>query len=334
LRSGKTKTSGGLLLEENSMPGQVMTGTEPDSDHGKTGSRHRWVAVAEAFFVTFLWSSSFVIIKFGLVEIPALIFAGLRYAIAALILLAIVLAIPSQRAGLKSLSKKWWKLLTAYGLLYYTMTQGTQFLGLALLPATMVSFILNFTIILVVILGTLFLHEPPSKAQLVLIAVAMVGAYLFFAPIDLPVAALLGILVMIIGLIANALSAIVGRAVNRSQEVSALLVTTVSMVIGALVLLATGFVANGLPALSPSALLMILWLGVVNTALAFTLWNHAMQYLRVVETTIINSTMMVQIAILAFVFLHEMLMVWDWIGIALVMTAAMAIQLVGRRDEA
>jgi drug/metabolite transporter (DMT)-like permease len=79
---------------------------------------------------------------------------------------------------------------------------------------------------------------------------------------------------------------------------------------------------------------MILWLGVVNTALAFTLWNHAMQYLRVVETTIINSTMMVQIAILAFVFLHEMLMVWDWIGIALVMTAAMAIQLVGRRDEA
>lgn len=308
-----------------------MTATESDSDHGRTGFRRRWIAVAEAFFVTFLWSSSFVIIKFGLAEIPALIFAGLRYMIAALILLAMVLAIPSQRAGLKSLSKKWWKLLAVYGFLYYTLTQGTHFVGLALLPATMVSFILNFTVILVVILGTLFLHEPPNKAQLVLIAVAMVGAFLFFVPIDLAVTPLLGILVMMIGLVANALSAIVGRAVNRSHEIPAVLVTAVSMVIGALVLLVAGLLTNGLPVLSPAALFTVLWLAVVNGALAFTMWNHAMQYLRVVETTIINSTMMVQIAILALVFLQETLNLWDWIGIALVMTAAVAIQVVRRR---
>jgi drug/metabolite transporter (DMT)-like permease len=303
-----------------------------DSTRGKTDARHRWIAVAEAFFVTLLWSSSFVIIKFGLLEIPAPIFAGLRYAIAAVILLAIVLAIPAQRAGLKSLSRKWWKLLAVYGFLYYTVTQGTQFIGLALLPAIMVSFVFNFTIILVVILGTLFLHEPPTKAQLVLIAVAMIGAFLFFLPIDLSATAILGVLVVVIGLVANALSAILGRAVNRTQEVPALLVTAVSMVIGALVLLAVAIVTNGLPVLSPAALFVVLWLSVVNTALAFTLWNHAMRYLRVVETTIINSTMMVQIAILALVFLGETLTACDWIGIALVMAAAMAIQLVRRRD--
>jgi drug/metabolite transporter (DMT)-like permease len=306
--------------------------SERDSTRGKTDTRHRWIAVAEAFFVTLLWSSSFVIIKFGLLEIPAPIFAGLRYAIAAAILLAMVLAIPAQRAGLKSLSKKWWKLLAVYGLLYYTVTQGTQFIGLAMLPAITVSFVFNFTIILVVILGTLFLHEPPTKAQLVLIAVAMIGAFLFFLPIDLSATAILGVLVVVIGLVANALSAILGRAVNRTQEAPALLVTAVSMVIGAVVLLAMAIVTNGLPVLSPTALFMVLWLSVVNTALAFTLWNHAMQYLRVVETTIINSTMMVQIAILALVFLGETLTVWDWIGVALVMAAAMAIQLVRRRD--
>jgi drug/metabolite transporter (DMT)-like permease len=309
-----------------------MKELEPDPDRGKRDARHRWIAVAEAFFVTFLWSSSFVIIKFGLLEIPAPIFAGLRYTIAAAILLAMVLAVPAQRAGLKSLSKKWWKLLAVYGLLYYTVTQGAQFVGLATLPAIMVSFIFNFTIILVVIFGTLFLHEPPTKAQLVLIAVAMFGAFLFFTPIDLPGTAVLGVLVVVAGLVTNALSAIVGRAVNRAQEVPALLVTAVSMVIGALVLLAVAIVANGLPVLSPAALIMVLWLSVVNTALAFTLWNHAMQYLRVVETTIINSTMMVQIAILALVFLGETLTVWDWIGIALVMAAAVAIQLVRSHD--
>ncbi|MFX0079561.1 MAG: hypothetical protein ACFE8O_10025 [Candidatus Hermodarchaeota archaeon] len=39
----------------------------------------------------------------------------------------------------------------------------------------------------------------------------------------------------------------------------------------------------------------------------------------------INSTMLVQIAILSFVFLGEMITVFDWIGIILVMTAAMLI---------
>lgn len=331
--SEKTKGGRAPLLAKTLTAGHVMTKANADSSHRESGSRRYWIAVGEAFFVTFLWSSSFVIIKIGLLEIPALIFAGFRYMIASLILLAMVLAIPSQRASLKRLSMKWWKLLAAYGFFYYTLTQGTHFVGLALLPATTVSFILNFTIILVVILGTLFLHEPPNKAQLVLIAVAMVGAYLFFVPIDLAIAVLLGILVMMIGLVANALSAILGRAVNRSHELPALVVTAVSMVIGAVVLLVTALLTTGLPVLSPAALFMILWLAVVNGALAFTLWNHAMQYLRVVETTIINSTMMVQIAILGLVFLGETLTVWDWIGVALVMTAAVGIQLVRRSRE-
>ena len=36
-------------------------------------------AVVQALFVTFFWSTSWVLIKFGLKDIPALPFAGLRY---------------------------------------------------------------------------------------------------------------------------------------------------------------------------------------------------------------------------------------------------------------
>ena len=39
-------------------------------------------AVLLAVLVTFLWSTSFIIIKWGLIEIPPLTFAGLRYFIA------------------------------------------------------------------------------------------------------------------------------------------------------------------------------------------------------------------------------------------------------------
>ena len=44
-------------------------------------------AVFQALFVTFLWSTSWVLIKIGLEDIPALTFAGLRYGLAFLCLL-------------------------------------------------------------------------------------------------------------------------------------------------------------------------------------------------------------------------------------------------------
>jgi drug/metabolite transporter (DMT)-like permease len=53
--------------------------------------------------------------------------------------------------------------------------------------------------------------------------------------------------------------------------------------------------------------LLIAWLAVVNTAFAFTLWNHTLRTLSAVESSIINNLMLPQIAILAFVFLGETL---------------------------
>ncbi|MFX1482391.1 MAG: EamA family transporter, partial [Promethearchaeota archaeon] len=66
-----------------------MTGLETDTPD--ISQRARVIAVLEALFVTVLWSSSFVIIKFGLNEIPPLTFAGLRYSIASIILMTLIL---------------------------------------------------------------------------------------------------------------------------------------------------------------------------------------------------------------------------------------------------
>ena len=44
-------------------------------------------AVLQALLVTFLWSTSWVLIKIGLADIPALTFAGLRYVLALLVLI-------------------------------------------------------------------------------------------------------------------------------------------------------------------------------------------------------------------------------------------------------
>jgi drug/metabolite transporter (DMT)-like permease len=99
---------------------------------------------------------------------------------------------------------------------------------------------------------------------------------------------------------------------------------------GAVVLLAAGLVVQGLPSLSPRAWLAIVWLAVVNTALAFTLWNVTLRVLTAVESNIINNTMLIQIAVLAWIFLGERL---DVLGIVGLILAAVGVLIVNLKPK-
>jgi drug/metabolite transporter (DMT)-like permease len=96
-----------------------------------------------------------------------------------------------------------------------------------------------------------------------------------------------------------------GRKINRKATIHPITVTLLSMGIGSIIMLASGLALQGLPVLSTKSILIILLLAVVNTAFTFTLWNYALQTLSAIESSIINGTMMVQIAILAWIFLGE-----------------------------
>ena len=65
----------------------------------------------------------------------------------------------------------------------------------------------------------------------------------------------------------------------------------------------------------------------VNTALAFTLWNATLRRLSATESSIINSTMLVQIAVLAWVFLGERITWKEGIGMALAGLGALLVQM-------
>jgi drug/metabolite transporter (DMT)-like permease len=104
-------------------------------------------------------------------------------------------------------------------------------------------------------------------------------------------------------------------------------VTIISMGVGAIVLLVTGVFTQGLPPLSPIHWAIIGWLAVVNTAFAFTLWNHTLRTLSAMESSIINSTMLVQIAVLAWLFLGERLTWQEGIGMVLAGLGALIVQL-------
>lgn len=290
------------------------------------------MAVLQAVFVTVLWASSWVLIKVGLrAELPALTFAGLRYVLAFLCLLPFILLHPANRTAIRALTSKDWRRLTVLGLIFYTLTQGSQFLSLAYLPAAMVSLLLNLTPLVVGLFGILFLQEYPTPRQWLGLALTIVGVAIFFLPLDMPGIRTFGVLVAVVGVITNAASSLLGRQVNRLTGSSPLIVTFISMGIGSVVLLLIGVLSQGFGALDLQGWLLIAWLAIVNTAFAFTLWNHTLRTLTAVESSIINSLMMPQIAILAFVFLGESLTAREVIGLILVSLGVLIVQL--RRQE-
>lgn len=290
------------------------------------GRSPRLNAALQALFVTFLWSMSFVLIKIGLEDIPALTFAGLRYMLAFLCLLVVLLRSP-QRQAVRGLSRRQWAWLVALGLVYYTITQGTQFLGLSYLNPATVSLVLSFSPAVIAVMGLLFLHEAPGRQSWFGMALSMVGVVIYFYPADLPAEQTLGLVIVTVGLLTNGGASVMGRHINRSRTLSPLLVTTVSMGIGATVLLLAGLFTQGLPQLSAGSWAIIVWLAVVHTAFTFTLWNHTLRTLSAIESGIINNTMLIQIGLLTWLFLQQSLTIQEILGMAVVLGGTLLVQL-------
>lgn len=289
-------------------------------------ARSHLIPVLQALFVTFLWSSSWVLIKFGLEEIPALTFAGLRYGLAFFILAPFVLGVRQLRRSLVGLAASGWLRLVLLGLLFYTLTQGAQFVSLVYLPAVTVSLFLSFTPALVALMAIPLLGESPTPLQWAGMLVYLIGALVYLLPVELPLAAA-GLAAAVLGLVANAGSSVLGRFVNRQEDLHPLVVTVVSMGIGAMVLMAVGLMREGFPQLSSKSWAIIVWLAAINTALAFTLWNHTLRRLSALESSLINNTMLLQIALLAWVFLGESLGAKGIFGILLAATGVLVVQL-------
>ena len=283
-------------------------------------------AVLQALLVTFLWSTSWVFIKFGLQDIPPLTFAGLRYFLAFLTLLPLYLW-SNQKSEIKSLSKRDWGSLILLGLLFYTITQGSQFLGLVYLPAITFSLLLNGTALVVAILGIFLLREIPTWLQWAGMLIFLAGAALFFYPFVFPIGAAVGYLIAGIHILATSLSSIMGRGINRQKRLSPLTVTVVSMGIGSVFLLGIGLLIEEPPKLDLAGWLIVAWLAVVNTAVTFTLWNHTLRTLSATESSVINNTMLIQITVLAWLFLGETLTLLQIVGLALATLGIFLVQI-------
>jgi len=269
-------------------------------------------AILLALFVTLLWSSSWVIIKLFIQEIPPLTFAGLRYSLAFLLLMPALYLHRQEVVGAKLSDLKW---LIILGVVYYGITMGGQFFTLKYVDTISYSLMLNFTSPLVAIFGIFLLHERVKFIQWVGLALFLCGVFLYFHQVANLPASSLGVVIGCLTVVSNALGAIVGRFVNKARLFSPIVVTAVSMGIGALILIIMALSMEGLPSIDPKGWLAIGWLALVNTALAFWLWNTSLQVLNAMESSVINNTMLIQISLLSWFFLGEKISLLEGMGL-------------------
>lgn len=286
-------------------------------------------AIGIALFVTLLWSSSWVLIRWGLdgEGLEPITFAALRYGLAAVVVVAWMLIRERPTAIRAKVDRATVLRIVGLGIVMYALTQGAQFVAIDNQPAATTSLVLSLSPLLVAGLAVVSLGEIPARRQLIGAVLVISGAWLYFSG-DLG-ATTVGMIAALVGLGANVGASLLGRHINREQRLSSVVVTALSMSVGAALLVVVGLAAEGIPSISAKAWLIIAWLAVVNTAVAFTLWNLSLRRLSAVESVGINNTMMIQIALLAWLFLDEPLGTGEIAGIILVSAGVFLTQVLG-----
>ena len=279
-------------------------------------------ALLEALLVTFLWSTSYILTKIGLTEISPLVLVSLRYVVASLILVPAAVLRGEHRAldGRAALK------LVFLGITGYSVAQGLQCVGLYHLPAVTVTFILNFTPVIVLTLGLVFLKTTPTPRQVAGIALVIAGAYIYFGG-GVSASSLTGVIVTFVSGLGWAAYLVASRAFFKPGEIGPLGLSAFAMGVGTVFIAGSAWVYEGFTALSLGGWGIVLWLGVVNTAAAFFLWNHALQRVEAFEISILQNTMLIQIAILSVIFLGEKLTASKMLGRAAVFVGVLIVQL-------
>ncbi|KXH69932.1 MAG: hypothetical protein AM326_04885 [Candidatus Thorarchaeota archaeon SMTZ-45] len=242
---------------------------------------YAWFAVLA---VTVLWASSLIFAKIVFVELTPIAFVALRYTIACPILIPMAqFARRRQKPSVES--RKHWKAVVAAGLAGPFLSQVMQYIGLNMTTASDAVLLLNFTPVFAVILAAAVIDERMTVTKLLGLAMATLGATMIVfnpAAVDPNISPtrLIGDIILIASTFFFAVNGIIGKiAVKSVDSVSLTLYSTLSAVPFLWVSVILFEDLSVLLALSPETWIIIIWVGIVNTALAFMLYYESMKHI-------------------------------------------------------
>ena len=246
---------------------------------------------------------------------------GLRYFLGFLVLVPFLLKSKKR----KRISNKEWRNLAIIGISSYTLANNAMFWSLIYLPATTVSFMMGLITLLVFISGVIWLKELPNRLQFSGILLTLIGTGMFFS-VGLKPGEPLGILLAGGSLICFTIFGVMGRNTARARSVDTLSLTAFPLAIGGGLSLLIAIPIEGFPHASIQTWGLIAWLAVVNTSLAYMLYNHSLQILTAFQTNVLLNLAPIGTAVLGWFLLGEQLNLLQFIGIVVVIVGASLVQ--------
>jgi len=312
-----------------------------------------FIAILQALFVTFLWSSSYIFIRLGLKsQIPPIFFVSSRYLVGSLILLVVwlirdVRTKQNYKKRLFMMNRHQQLALLIMGLCGFMLEPMFRYLGMdpnyGGLNAAHSSLISSFNPLIVALMLFLLYKTKIDGRQVVGLVIAIFGSLIFFLlrP-DTPgvtTSEILGVILTLGSGMAWGMYQITTRKTS-SELKDPLTQTLIAMSVGGILGLSASFIIENPASYLSSdstilyeAFALIIILGVFTSAFAYLLWNSVINKVGIFETTALQNTMTVQVAILGLIFLSEPIWINMMVGMVLVALGVFLTQVHGIRKH-
>ncbi|HMJ06665.1 MAG TPA: EamA family transporter [Chthoniobacterales bacterium] len=276
---------------------------------------------AIAAFVTLcvIWSSTWLVIKIGLEDLPPISFAAIRFLIA----FAVLLAVSAGRVPLLPKSRSDWMLLAFTGVLMFTINYGLLFWGELHISSGLAAVLQA----MIVIFGLIFAHyllpaEPLRWQQIAGALLATSGVALICGRLfgHGGLMAFWGGLAVVIGGAGAAFSNVLLK--RRALRLAPAMIAAWQMICGAIPLFLLGLLVEGNPLRfhwSGRALFCLLYLALVGSALAFLLLYWLLPRMEVNKLQTISLITPPGAVAIGWLLGGEIFSLWSLVGGALVL---------------
>jgi probable blue pigment (indigoidine) exporter len=264
------------------------------------------------------WGSTYIVTTEFLPPNRPLLVAALRALPIGLIIVAFYRKLPAQGWRLK---------IGGLGMLNIGIFFALLFIGAYRLPGGVAATVGAIQPFIIGILAALWLNEAYTMRKLTLGLVGLAGVGLLVLT---PAAALdgIGLLAALAATTCGAFGNVMVRRWGRPPGTSLLLFTGWQLVAGGLFLLPIALIIEGgIPELSLTNILAFLYLGVINTGLAYMCWFRGLEKLPVSTAAFLGLVNPVSAVMLGFIFLNQTLNLTQLVGIGLIMFSVVIAQI-------
>jgi probable blue pigment (indigoidine) exporter len=271
------------------------------------------------------WGTTYVVTSEFLPAHRPMLAATMRALPAGLILLAFVRRLPKH---------DWWWKTAVLGTLNFGAFLPLLFFAAYRLPGGVASTLGSVQPLLVAGFSILILRQRPHAAVLGAAVAGTGGVALMTltakARLDVP-----GVVAMLVATGLMALAVVLGRKWGRPPGATPMVLATWQLVFGGVLLLPMTLVSEGLPdTLTARNLLGFTYIGVVGTAIAYTLWFRGIERLAPTSLSLLSLANPMVATVAGFVVLHQSLTAPQAAGFAVALGALVAGQMLVARKRA